>query len=810
MDELRMIQRAAATMAIAILSLLATTAASGGQSLELVAVPRFATCGVYVKYGDGDFNSCKLQYRKKGEPSWSEAYPPVNVRKDPLLSAKPIVERMFRGCVVNLDEDCDYELKAEAFDSKGVSAGAAEASFRTWSPNPPVKKIVNISKELKAGPLEIAGVNGSPDGWIKYVADPDFTVEGGESSESAVLIKKCSYLILEGIKAKGGDRHCFYLSRSDNIRLVNCDVSGWGRPGVQNIAKGGKYYDQKGRSIDYESGFNVIQCSNLLIERCYAHDPRGRANSWFYSHPEGPQGISLNAAENTVVRYCAMLGSDEHRWNDAIGGYSNDQKTGGFFRDAEIYGNMLALGNDDGIELDGGQMNCCFFGNKIEGTLCGVSLAPNMLGPSYVFNNLIVNLADVNGTAGAVFKNGGGPAFTAGKTFFFNNTAWTKGDGLSGVGFSDSPKCKLFIGQSRNNILACSGTSVVDDEKHPDNDFDYDLLCNKSLLCGPYVRAAKEMERHAIIALPKFAEPESGDFRLSPGSPAIGAGQALPGFAFRADGANPDLGAFKAGEDEPIPALPLPLRADKAQVDLTVDLKAGSSSSAAVELSVKPGAQWKGRLSIVKNLSLDWLSAFPCEGMLSPETPLRFEISVAVEKVKSGGLLKGVVLARTDDGYFIPISVYAKAKDSKYLSISKLKDFAEEGPFTKREDEGSLSGKCFDFDSPNMGEPGQVHIASSHEIPAAGTYYLFLRVKSVATPVYDHNSLYVAIDGGAPQKIFFENSAEWIWAPIRLPSNKVEPGTQLILSQGRHSVKIFPRKTLLLDALAISSDPIIE
>jgi hypothetical protein len=359
------------------------------------------------------------------------------------------------------------------------------SEFKTWSSDVPVRKIVNITKKIQAGPVSLTGIHGSPEGWIKYIADPGAVIDGGAIEDAAIQMKRCSYLILEGLTITGGKLYSVDILRSHNIRLVNCDISGWGRQGKQDFSKKGVYYDEKGGEIDFDNGVNIYKSGNVVVERCYVHDPRGTANSWFYYHPEGTQAVGVMSAGGTVLRY-----------NDFIGG----------------------------------QMNCRFFKNKVEGFLCGISLAPNMLGPSYVYNNLFVNEGDVTNAAGSVFKNGGGSTYTSGTTFFFNNTAYTNGQGLAAVGFGEDKNKGQFNGYSRNNLLACRLIPITDREMNQLCDFDYDLMCNQDRLDNYYLKAATGMGKHGVIALPKFKNTANADFNLSSDSRGIGEGTAISNF----------------------------------------------------------------------------------------------------------------------------------------------------------------------------------------------------------------------------------------------------------------------------------------
>ena len=62
------------------------------------------------------------------------------------------------------------------------------------------------------------------------------------------------------------------------------------------------------------------------------------------------------------------------------------------FEALKIANKRRSQGEDDGMEIDGGQLNSRVYQNRIERFYCGVSLAPNQTGPSYLFRNLIVNL----------------------------------------------------------------------------------------------------------------------------------------------------------------------------------------------------------------------------------------------------------------------------------------------------------------------------------------------------------------------------------------------------------------------------------
>ena len=145
--------------------------------------------------------------------------------------------------------------------------------------------------------------------------------------------------------------------------------------------------------------------AEVTVERCYIHDARGRSNSWYYSHPSGTEGIFVyRVAHSTVLRWNDIVGSDLHRWNDAIEGCDNFREGGGFNRDADIYGNFCIYANDDCIELDGGMQNVRCFQNRFESAISEVSIQGCMVSPVYVFDNLLAPCCDEFGWANPCIK----------------------------------------------------------------------------------------------------------------------------------------------------------------------------------------------------------------------------------------------------------------------------------------------------------------------------------------------------------------------------------------------------------------------
>ncbi|MDR2626403.1 MAG: right-handed parallel beta-helix repeat-containing protein, partial [Dysgonamonadaceae bacterium] len=388
---------------------------------EFTVKPTFEACGLYLYYEEE--TECKIFYRKTAEKDWHSAYPPIYDRE----------KSEFRGSIVRLSENTDYTVKAEIYSASGKKQETFTENFKTWNSHPPIGKTIHISafKNKDNDSYDINKVEGKPGGWIKIVGDQ--AVDALHTTRDyAIAVNRSRYLILEGITVAGGGKHGIFIDRSSsNIRIINCDISKWGRSSnIQN--ENGVYIDKNKNKINNDAGIRIERTGNIVVERCYIHDSRAKTNPWAgiiqdgphkgteykSTHPEGPNGIHVTqATEGIVVRYNDVIGSQEHRYNDPIETAQNGYVDGGFNKDADIYGNVMAFGQDDGIELDGGQCNVRLFNNRIEQTFCGISVAPNRRGPSYIFNNLVWNLGNANGVESVAVKSGGDVNTTYGRQF---------------------------------------------------------------------------------------------------------------------------------------------------------------------------------------------------------------------------------------------------------------------------------------------------------------------------------------------------------------------------------------------------------
>jgi hypothetical protein len=249
---------------------------------KIEAVPLFQSCGIYFEASDMS-TPCVTEFREKGNDKWNKA---IELMAIPGKTIGTYTDKaMFRGCIVNLRENTEYELRI----TQGENTYTAE--FRTWNSNPPVVKTVNV-KDLKFENELIITEKGTKDGWIKYTADKNFVLNGDDKKNAVITVKGGEYIIIENLRIEGGARHGISLEGAQNIRVLNCDISGYGRIGEQDISKDGKYYKDDAK-INNDAGVNIWKSGNVVVERCYIHDPRGRANSGKYSHPAGPNAVAV-------------------------------------------------------------------------------------------------------------------------------------------------------------------------------------------------------------------------------------------------------------------------------------------------------------------------------------------------------------------------------------------------------------------------------------------------------------------------------------------------------------------------------------
>ncbi len=789
-------------------SLLATDAALGAYLLHdavssevLRAVPSFEACSLYLKTDGSPDDRFTVSYKPAGAAKWMPALDLVYNPKD----------GFFRGSVLGLKEATKYRVRVERRRA-GRGVRTYQAEFTTWSSAPPVAETRDAAALSRGAVLKIRD-RGAPDAWIRYTAPSETQILGTDREAAAVLLENARYVILEGLTIRGGGRYGIHVRNCRSIRIINCDIAGWGREGKQDFEHGGKYIDARGRIIDYDGAVYIDDSACVVIERCYIHAPRGRANPWRYSHPAGPEAVMVHSRGGLVLRYNDFIGSDVHRWNDVVEGQDNGSPSGGFYRDGDVYGNLFCFGNDDGIELDGGQMNIRVHHNRFEGTLCGVSTAPCLLGPSYIYRNLIVNLGDEDDRRGSVIKNNYSRS-GLGRIFLFNNTACAPGAHAYSEYVEHKVKVNFLKGVMRNNLFACESL-FAEGVFQWKNDFDYDLFWTgrKTYEAAAARRLhALGLESHGLFQRAEFVSVKDGDFRLHPGSPGVDAGAVVPGVAVHYRGKAPDIGAFEDDAPDPLPGRPIPVFVSKQQVTFT--LAPGAPPPVRdLTVSVSGKTRFRSAFRIVKNAVFDWLVVRPDHGSVAPGAPVRLTVAVHPEKLVRSRLYRGAFLVRFPDGFSRPVMVYA---DNRAAPLRKFRGtgvmlYAEaerpvaptETPFPIRSDVRAGGGQAVVF-TPG---PGRNRFAEyAFDLPRSGPYLLFARARLPGAKSA-RIRLAVAVDGGPLKRADMIVHPYWSWVMISVERGAWAPFKPIRLQKGRRRFRLYPKNEFLLDLLVLTDDP---
>ncbi len=650
---------------------------------DVLIKPTFENTSYYVAYADPDWDGaevdfetkaeCIVYYKEKGESEFKSA----------VLNQYDAEHSQFRGSITELKEGTEYDFKA-VINKNGVEEKVSVATFKTKTSDVPIAKIVKLKDIVKNrnGSLVLEHLSGTPDGYIKIVGDGQTVINGGErtgdtyskSSYEAVLISDCHYLVLENFTVTGGGNNSVFIgNHSSEVHLVNFDISDWGRKGTLTANINGYevlFVDEKGGSTDNDSGIYITDANDILIDRCYIHDPRGKANAWTgpkngtengltweHVHPKGVRGISINGRGNNVIRYCDIIGSDDHRWNDTITSNGNGDFYGGIGRDSDIYGNMLFGAQDDSVELDGGSMNIRLYKNRMEQSYTTISTAPTKAGPSYIFRNLLYNGGDEYFVSSPHFKQGGGSTHSHGRSFIINNTLETPGSGIKGVGYGDDTNRKHHFTTAYNNIVVVGkNTTAISADANvrlSDNVYDYNAIAVRED-DGSYSPARSTIGGisfemlHGSFGLPSYKNFKNGDFRLAfYDIVANDKGMIIPNMTDDFNGDAPDIGAFEYKNDDYfLPFRPIEMNADKYFIE-------GSGTVTVNTGSIEPTGYTVEILDAIK-----WLSVTPASGTFEADGKYFFSFTINKDKMTRGEE-QTVALIRLKNGYSIPVTVKA-------------------------------------------------------------------------------------------------------------------------------------------------------
>ncbi len=308
------------------------------------------------------------------------------------------------------------------------------------------------------------------------------------------------------------------------------------------------------------TGIMVRESAHVTVEGCYTHDTADSGIGVWRSEDVVVEGNEVVKACNGGSQECItiagskrvkVLGNHVHdRGEGPRGGEGIDAKDGCsdiLIRGNHVHGTRLGIYVDAwktdsrDIEVSQNVVHDC------EG--CGFAVASERGG-------LVENVRFVNNIA---YRNRSGGIMVAGwnggwqhpihNVEIINNTVyrngWEEHSWGGGIGVESAQAHNIVI---RNNI--CSQNrhwQIMDQVGGGETTIDHNLID------GIRGHAAETRGTDAIEGEPLFVSPDAADFRLLPGSPAIGAGsaQAAPEVDFAGNPRRtcaPDIGAFERGE----------------------------------------------------------------------------------------------------------------------------------------------------------------------------------------------------------------------------------------------------------------------
>lgn len=530
------------TVAIA-LTLFWVAAPESAEADNPRAVCTFECASVYYEAPESE--ECKIHYREPGSDDWRQG----------LSLVYDVRDGEYRGSIVGLESDRRYVIRLD------VAGEQVELTARTRSEMFPIGKTTYLENGSTDQIIHVTE-SGTPDGYhlITPREGEKATIDVRNMADYTAVVD-ADYVILRGIEFKNAAVHGVLIKRGrQHVVVEDCRITFWGRCGGPVTF---------GNFTGTDSGvYAETGAGNLVIQRNLIEHPRGAANDWDTGHPSGPQGISLrDSSGGNIIRYNEIRSTEDHGFNDAIGGGSNFSAAGSPNRDSDIYGNIIRNVWDDAIESEGANMNVRIWGNYTDLTYQFVATASTTNGPLYIFRNVWHRSRRThrNPLGGNMIKVGGRDEFGGGRRYIFHNTAIQPSGAMSVIGNGAVPNCV-----TRNNVFDCPGRLVSSRPADPPSDFDFDFFIGmdrgaaverhgvrmrwnqggfvESYGLEFYPSATVTRMQWGKVRIPfRGKERTVTDPVVTVPNPIIDAGVVIPGFNDDFSGKAPDLGAFELG-----------------------------------------------------------------------------------------------------------------------------------------------------------------------------------------------------------------------------------------------------------------------
>lgn len=484
--------------------------------------------------------NCSVRYKKVQDKVWKNGL-------DLVYDAR---QGEYRGSLINLSPDSEYQAELSTDGAK------TKLTFKTRNDVFPIGKTTELPAGESAKTIVIKE-SGTADAYHLVTVPPGTrSVINLRNVDNEGILVDADYVIIRGVEIRNAKMHGIRIaSNRHDVVVEQCYITFWGRIGGPST-----YGNFEG---NMDSGVMAGTGTwNLTIQRNLIEEPRGGSNDWETGHPAGPQGVSVTQSlGGNVIRYNDIVSTEDHGFNDGIGGGANFSYVGNMNRDSDIYGNLIRSAWDDAIEVEGANMNVRVWGNYLDRYYQGVATAATSLGPIYVYRNVLAasRRSHRNPQGGNMFKVGGRGEFKGGRRYYFHNTSVQPGGPYGGL-----PKCDNCV--AWNNIFDIPGGTSQQGDSLTDFDYNYGggwheehpVAFEHSTRSARLFVSSTSFEFYPrlyvnCVVIGKYPyqfgdrERTITDPVVQLKNPMIDGGKRIPGFNDDFKSEAPDLGAFEVG-----------------------------------------------------------------------------------------------------------------------------------------------------------------------------------------------------------------------------------------------------------------------
>jgi hypothetical protein len=312
-----------------------------------------------------------------------------------------------------------------------VNANGSESSYITLRPETPPQNAQQIKDPAYASQKVVIDVAGITQDSINSLPErKELCGKGDSSSKACGFILAGNYIRISGFEIIHGKKAVkigAYLDDNGEIQDI--------------VVEKNYIHDQ---DADGEKG--TIGIGDTFNGPNHVHDVTVQGNE-IHTNKNSKTGsiIMVNAATDGghVIRNNKLIAhnpGDGQHGNDCMNGAPNFNWYGGFGSDTDISNNYCEGATDEGIELDGFNMNIRVWGNTIRRSNLGFSITPVFVGPVYVFRNTYYDPQQFWVNSCIAVKSGVGGQ---GYVYFYHNTFY----------LSD-------LGQNKGSVLNCNGIQI--------------------------------------------------------------------------------------------------------------------------------------------------------------------------------------------------------------------------------------------------------------------------------------------------------------------------------------------------------------